>query len=836
MIKLLIFFPFLSFLAVSENKTYKVEELCVYDEYCRYSFDDTGKTYPVKPEVRFVLANLHSEIVAAGKQYGIDPRAIAGSISAENTLNVQMDDSLQEYLAQNGVTSIAGKSFTFGLGQLNPDTAMIGEAVIAKIDGRSPRSRHEVEQAMLNPVESIKLISGVIRHAQDIYKEKGIDISGRPDLLATLYNLGNPESRVTQASAENPPRPNYFGAFVANNITDLQDTIGWSPEKGKYQPPHLNSNNYAMNRLNRRSDPLNLYSRPPTCSAEEVSTRQADVVRGRSFNGFRQTGQIVDEFTIVDQTIDCEMKRWVLVQTPQGKNGWVKHYDLEQNAKLDESTWRFDWFAERRQKKTCENSIKECDAKIAQITGTSTTRTDSLMTVIVNAAEGVTAPSIKDFYTECYDNQIQSQTTGGQQSQTSQRNRYPSGVQQLNGILLRQMREKLKNRKKEVISQLGLRNWNEVPEDFRKVFEEMERQLNDSAPRADSYSSEVLLSVVNTQIFEQVLKLAPATAPAPQAHTPSNNGGPKYFGDMSGYQGQRQQTNSYGRGSQYRDILDELNYNWRYDQTYLRFKGAASAPNITEIRQPLGPASAPRGIQAQEVSEMVYSRNETRRELRELTTQCKKYPDTGFFTLGEIPKLLSGPYAEDISNYIGDYAKRIRRNCEFFDTLTSGGDISNTRYCDSGGCEIHYLDPTTSPPELRRDYFPMDYVQKNKHLLNPREVIKAMGARYKTDILQNFSGLPGAPTVSGSGSGCSYDPLKTLEKIEELSKLECVGSIFVPEGDLFDGAERKSIPKVSFRPMETNDSYQLLFKSCPIDGYKEPVVETDTPRPTSNAQ
>jgi hypothetical protein len=589
---------------------------------------------------------------------------------------------------------------------------------------------------------------------------------------------------------------------------------------------YLNSENYSMNRLNRRVDPMPLYSRPPSCSSQEQSTRQAEVARGRSFNGFRQTGQIVDQFTIVDQAIDCEMQRWVLVQTPQGTNGWIKHYDLEQNAKIDDSTWRFDWIADRRQRRTCENAISECREKIAQITGTETTRTDGLMTVVVNAAEGVT-PSIKDFQMECYDNQQKTTTTG--QASSNQNSGY-GGYTNLNGIALRQMREKLENRKKEILKQLNLTQWSQVPEDFREVFSAMERQLSESAPRSDSYYGTVV-SMVNTRVFDEVLKLQPPqSGAAPVAAAPVSNG-PAYFGDMTGYQGQTQNYSSYNQGSSpYRNMLDEINYNWMYDQRRVRQEGAAAATNITEIRQPLGPASAPRGIQDREITEMVQSKNEVRRMVREHEATCKNYPDG--FTMQKMQPLIASANIRDLTDVLDSHLPRLDRQCQFFDALVAGQDLSDLRNCDYGGCEMYYMNAAYNPPELDRQYFPMDYIQKYKHLMKPKEVMRALSSRYERDLAQY--GLTSAGQYSGNG--CSYDPLKTLEKIEELSKLDCVGSIFVPEGDLFNGAERKSIPKVSFRPMETNDSYQLLFKSCPIEGYETPVVETETPRPTSNAQ
>ncbi len=525
MIKILLYLPFMSFLVSSEEtRTYSVEELCVYDEYCRYAFDESGKTYPVKPEVRFVVANFHESIVAAGTRYGVDPRAIAGSIAAENTLNVQLSDEIQNYIAQNGVTSIAGHEFTYGLGQMSPEAAMIGEQTIAKIEGRPPRSRNEVERAMSNPLESVKLVAGIIRNAQDVYAARGIDISKRPDILATLYNLGQPETRVNQVSAQNPPRSNYFGAFVTNNMTEIQDTIGWSPEKGKYQPLYLNSTNYTMNRLSGR--PMSLVSRPPTCSTQETATREAEVVRGRTFNAYRQTGQITSDFVIIDQAIDCEMQRWVLVQTSQGSMGWVKQYDLEQRATMTNFNGLLMGVRQYQNRRACQDSINQCLHRIAEITGTTTTLDGNLMNIIVNAPEGVTTPSIKDFYPECLENQVRTNVTGsnGQNNNNNNNYGYPSNYKKLTGIQLRQMRQQLEDRKKEILRQMNLTKWDDVPADFREVFSRMEQEMDRTAPR--NRYGEVEVTVVNTDILNEVLHLHHRKRPQHPTQHQQPPGGP----------------------------------------------------------------------------------------------------------------------------------------------------------------------------------------------------------------------------------------------------------------------------------------------------------------------
>lgn len=60
-----------------------------------------------------------------------------------------------------------------------------------------------------------------------------------------------------------------------------------------------------------------------------------------------------------------------------------------------------------------------------------------------------------------------------------------------------------------------------------------------------------------------------------------------------------------------------------------------------------------------------------------------------------------------------------------------------------------------------------------------------------------------------------------------ITDLDCVQSVFVPEGDLFKGAERQGLAKVQFRPISTDDSYQVVFKGCMLPNYKEPLPLTE---------
>jgi hypothetical protein len=125
---------------------------------------------------------------------------------------------------------------TFGIGQLNPLTAlMMSDRVsqtsgLPKLDVNKP---NDVYKTIMDPDLTLPYMAATIRNAIDAYKKiAGLDISGNPGLTATLYNLGDPEARAGALKAENArraaagepqkmPEENYYGWLVNEKIADL---------------------------------------------------------------------------------------------------------------------------------------------------------------------------------------------------------------------------------------------------------------------------------------------------------------------------------------------------------------------------------------------------------------------------------------------------------------------------------------------------------------------------------------------------------------------------------------------------------------------------------------
>lgn len=245
---------------------------------------------------------LISKIQKTAKRYDIDPVHMIGAIVGEHTYNVDAVDQLQAYYIKalayaetrirfeyndESVTDFVerpefascaelrdsyalwtcredvfnavfrgkshpdqsfGKTFfqplfagqTFGLGQLNPLTALM-MSDMARSHGRQRRldvrKPSLIYQTIMDPDKSLHYMAAVLRTAIDDYQTiAGFDISNNPGITATLYNLGGTKARATALAQENQkrsasgkslklPEENYYGWLVNDRIDTLRGLL-----------------------------------------------------------------------------------------------------------------------------------------------------------------------------------------------------------------------------------------------------------------------------------------------------------------------------------------------------------------------------------------------------------------------------------------------------------------------------------------------------------------------------------------------------------------------------------------------------------------------------------
>ncbi len=120
---------------------------------------------------------------------------------------------------------------TFGLGQLNPLTALRVTDLVTRVSGlrklSADRASH-VYKTIMEPDTTLKYMAAVLRVSIDAYRDiAGFDISDNPGVTATLYNLGDVRNRALQLKQKNSgggmlPRENYYGWLVNEKRAELE--------------------------------------------------------------------------------------------------------------------------------------------------------------------------------------------------------------------------------------------------------------------------------------------------------------------------------------------------------------------------------------------------------------------------------------------------------------------------------------------------------------------------------------------------------------------------------------------------------------------------------------
>ena len=126
---------------------------------------------------------------------------------------------------------------TFGLGQLNPLTALRMSDLVHKVSGLPKLDASDpnaVYRTIMDPDLTLPYVAATLKKSIDAYRDiAGFDISQNPGITATLYNLGNPEARARALRVENAqrvaqgldprlPEENYYGWLVNEKLPELR--------------------------------------------------------------------------------------------------------------------------------------------------------------------------------------------------------------------------------------------------------------------------------------------------------------------------------------------------------------------------------------------------------------------------------------------------------------------------------------------------------------------------------------------------------------------------------------------------------------------------------------
>ncbi|MCM2276968.1 MAG: DUF1402 family protein [Oligoflexia bacterium] len=273
---------------------------------------------------------------------------IAGAIMAENSLNVQTSDAIQDFLLklklEKSAEKLFGRKFTFGWGQLSTTVAMKAEPLAARIEGRAQRDSDTVAQELLKPASAIRYVAAVLRGVQDTYRAEGMDISKDPAILATVYNLGHEERRAKESKAAGrAPRVNYFGFFVRTYMNDVQKALGTAAPKSQAPVQAVAANVPARlspavppatkavaapvrleNALVAQED-LVLYAAPPHCNANGAGNQGSfQQFKSKTYHSVQGTLPKRSRVSVVAPGLGCGLDEWAMVRDENGTTGWLK--------------------------------------------------------------------------------------------------------------------------------------------------------------------------------------------------------------------------------------------------------------------------------------------------------------------------------------------------------------------------------------------------------------------------------------------------------------------------------------------------------------------------------
>ncbi|WP_422373497.1 DUF1402 family protein [Hoeflea sp.] len=129
---------------------------------------------------------------------------------------------------------------TFGLGQLNPLTALVHTDRVNKVSRLrklDANNAARVYEAIMDPDSTLAFMAASIVDSIENYRDiAGFDISGNPGITATLYNVGRSAKRAEELAETNRkranrgqkrlmPTENYYGWLVNQHEDELRAMI-----------------------------------------------------------------------------------------------------------------------------------------------------------------------------------------------------------------------------------------------------------------------------------------------------------------------------------------------------------------------------------------------------------------------------------------------------------------------------------------------------------------------------------------------------------------------------------------------------------------------------------
>ncbi|MGE3759285.1 MAG: DUF1402 family protein [Pseudobdellovibrionaceae bacterium] len=372
-------------LSLAQNNQYYAdsityEELCKTDKYCGNLKNKDGNYREIKSSWKAFVPEIKDDIKEFSHKLGVDPRAVVGAMLAENTMNVQGDQTITDVyqkLKANPVSQkfselIRGKSFSIGLGQITLKGATEVEPLLAQVERRPVRSESEINEDLLTIDGSLKYAAAAIRFCQDAFQQVGYDISKDPRTLASLYVTGDCKVKARERKERGgKPQLNYFGFFVEQNLKNLESLIEYDkpydPKSNSRVAKQSTQNESIIQELQSR---VRLSVHPATCDGKGHAEAKADdYVKTRTYSPGPVHTQAQGQFRVLSRSADCNLAEWSLIEDEKGNRGWISKEDLDKNSRKKVKSWVSG--GSREYGSLCEMRDSGCVSKVKDAMGAS---------------------------------------------------------------------------------------------------------------------------------------------------------------------------------------------------------------------------------------------------------------------------------------------------------------------------------------------------------------------------------------------------------------------------------------------------------------------------------
>lgn len=174
---------------------------------------------PENANERRIVA-LQPAILKAAAEFNVSPRLIAAIIYDELK---EMDflDHMQNMLA---VLQLTQDERSLGIAQMQVRTVydLVEKGYIPKPDGWESNRQAAAIALLLNEQTASMLVAARVRQTIDHWEAQGVDISQRPEILATLYSIGLEGERGVNTT----PESNERGDAIRANMRRMGELLG----------------------------------------------------------------------------------------------------------------------------------------------------------------------------------------------------------------------------------------------------------------------------------------------------------------------------------------------------------------------------------------------------------------------------------------------------------------------------------------------------------------------------------------------------------------------------------------------------------------------------------